>query len=67
LKALPVRARQRRLVLEYLATRFDQGIDYPEAKVNDLLVRFHDDYASLRRCLVDEGLLTRKAGVYRRV
>jgi hypothetical protein len=66
LKALPVRAWQRRLVLEYLATRFDEGIDYAEANVNDLLGQFHEDYASLRRCLVDEGLLTRAAGMYQR-
>jgi hypothetical protein len=66
LKALPVRASQRRLVLEYLATRFDKGIDYAEAHVNDLLVQYHDDYASLRRWLIDERLLTRAGGIYRR-
>jgi hypothetical protein len=66
LKSLPVRASQRRLVLEYLAARFDEGADYAETDVNDLLGRYHDDYASLRRYLVDEGLLTRTNGVYRR-
>ena len=66
LKALPVRASQRRVVLEYLGARFDEGTDYAEAEVNDLLGQFHEDYASLRRSLVDEGLLTRTAGVYRR-
>jgi hypothetical protein len=66
LKALPVRAAQRRLVLEYLATRFEQGIDYAEAEVNDLVGQYHEDYAALRRCLVDQGFLTRSAGVYRR-
>ncbi len=66
LRAVPVRAAQRRIVLEYLAERFDDGVEYPEAQVNDLLSRFHDDYASLRRFLVDEGLLTRQAGRYRR-
>jgi hypothetical protein len=54
------------VVLEYLAARFDEGIDYAEPEVNDRLGQFHEDYASLRRCLVDEGLLTRTAGVYRR-
>jgi hypothetical protein len=67
LKALPVRASHRRLVLEYLAARFDEGIDYAEADVNDLLVQFNDDYASLRRSLIDERLLTRSGGVYRRL
>jgi hypothetical protein len=54
------------VVLEYLAARFEEGTDYAEAEVNDLLGQFHEDYAWLRRCLVDEGLLTRTAGVYRR-
>jgi hypothetical protein len=66
LRALPVRAAQRRVVLEYLAERFQEEVEYPEADVNELLGRFHDDYASLRRCLVDEGLLTRGGGRYRR-
>jgi hypothetical protein len=66
LRAVPVRAAQRRVVLEYLAERFDDGVEYPEAEVNELLSRFHADYASLRRFLVDEGLLTRQAGRYRR-
>lgn len=67
LKALPVRASQRRLVLEYLASRFEEGVAYAETDVNELLGRFHDDYASLRRYLVDEGLLARSAGIYCRV
>jgi hypothetical protein len=66
LSSIPTKASQRRPVLEYLAAQFEEGRDYPEAEVNDLLGRFHDDYASLRRYLVDEGLLTRTAGVYRR-
>jgi hypothetical protein len=66
LRALPVRASQRCVVLEYLATRFERGRDYGEADVNELLGRFHDDYATLRRYLVDERLLTRSGGRYRR-
>jgi hypothetical protein len=66
LRALPVRAAQRRVVLEYLAGRFEPEVQHAEAEVNEKLQRFHDDYASLRRCLVDEGLLSREGGVYRR-
>jgi hypothetical protein len=66
LKSVPTRAKQRRVVLEYLAARFEEDVDYPENDVNDLLGQFHDDYASLRRFLVDEGLLERAGGVYRR-
>jgi hypothetical protein len=67
LSSVPTKASQRRPVLEYLAAQFDEGKDYAESEVNDVLGRFHDDYASLRRYLVDEGLLTRARGIYRRV
>jgi hypothetical protein len=67
LTSVPTKASQRRRVLEYLAAQFDEGKEYAESEVNDVLGRFHDDYASLRRYLVDEGLLTRARGIYRRV
>jgi hypothetical protein len=37
---------------------------YPEPEVNERLHRFHADHATLRRALVDEGLLDRAAGQY---
>jgi hypothetical protein len=67
LSSVPTKVSQRRLVLEYLAAQFDEGKEYAESEVNDVLGRFHDDYASLRRYLVDEGLLTRARGIYRRL
>lgn len=66
LKSLPARLSQRRVVLEYLATRFEDGVEYAEVEVNELLQRYHEDYASMRRYLVDLGLLTRKTARYRR-
>ena len=64
--ALPARESKRRVVLEYVAERFEPGREYGEREVNGLLLSIHDDPASLRRYLVDEGLLERTAGVYRR-
>lgn len=63
---LPARRGQRRVVLDYVARRFDAGRPYPEAEVNDVLRDLHDDHAALRRYLVDEGFLEREGGVYRR-
>jgi hypothetical protein len=37
---------------------------YGEPEVNELLRRFHDDHATLRRTLVDEGFLDRSGGEY---
>jgi hypothetical protein len=63
---LPARHAQKQVVLGYVARRFDESRSYEEGEVNELLRDFHDDTASLRRYLVDEGLLERSGGVYRR-
>jgi hypothetical protein len=64
--ALPAREAKRRVVLEYVAQRFEPGREYDEKQVNGVLLELFDDYVTLRRLLVDEGLLARDAGVYRR-
>ena len=52
------------MVLERLALEFEAGRRYSETEVNEILGTFHEDYASLRRYLVDEGLLDRAEGQY---
>ncbi len=67
LKTIPARAKKKDVVLRYLVTLFEPGRRYHEAEVNLVLQRVHPDYASLRRFLVDAGLLGRDHGVYWRV
>jgi hypothetical protein len=64
LVSVPAQLSKRRVVLEHLVRVFEPGVRYPEREVNALLGVWHDDVAALRRHLVDEGLLTREAGVY---
>lgn len=64
LVAVPAQQRKRRVVLDHLVRVFEPGVRYPERDVNALLRARHPDVAALRRYLVDEGLLTREAGVY---
>ena len=64
LRTVPAQRSKRLLVLRFLAEQFKPGERYPEADVNWMLGRFHPDYALLRRLLVDEDLLQRRAGVY---
>jgi hypothetical protein len=49
-----------------VAGRFARGREYREDEVNRILQGFHTDHATLRRYLVDTGLLRRERGVYRR-
>jgi hypothetical protein len=64
LTQIPAQRARRRVVLDRLAQEFDVGSRYSERQVNAILRRFHEDVASLRRFLVDEGFLDRAAGEY---
>lgn len=65
--AFPVARAKRRLLLEHVASVFEPGVRYPEREVDTLLRAWHDDYATLRRYLVDAQLLDREAGEYWRI
>ncbi len=66
LETIPARVTDRRAVLEHIAARFDRERTYDEDEVNRLLHPVHNDFATLRRYLVDAGLLRRDKGAYRR-
>ena len=64
LKTIPAQPKKRAVILRWLAGQFAPDERYPERQVNELLSRHHPDFATLRRELVDSGLLRREAGVY---
>jgi hypothetical protein len=61
---IPRRRAKRLVILDRLAQEFEVGRRFPEREVNDVLRRFHDDVAALRRYLVDEDFLDRDGGEY---
>jgi hypothetical protein len=62
--AIPTQNKKRLVILRYLLQPFEPGIRYPEKQVNELLRQYFADTASLRRYMVDEGLLKRENSVY---
>ena len=64
LVALPAQRAKRLVVLDWVARAFEVGRQVPEVEVNAVLRVWTEDYTSLRRALVDEGFLSREAGVY---
>ncbi len=64
LESLPAKRSRRLQLLNEVAQAFEPGIRYPEREVNRRLAVMHDDYAALRRYLVDEELLDRDHGEY---
>ncbi|MFF8838882.1 DUF2087 domain-containing protein [Streptomyces sp. NPDC015130] len=59
LTSIPGNAQVRKRVLTVVADSFDKGVVYPESKVNAICGGWLDDWVTLRRALVDEGLLVR--------
>lgn len=64
LREMPMKRDKRRIVLQYIVRVFEPGVRYAEKDVNVALRAFHDDYAALRRYLIDEDLLSREDNVY---
>jgi hypothetical protein len=67
LTEVPAKESKRRIVLERIAAEFEPGLRYDEKEVNVIVGRFLNDYAALRRYLVDDGFLARDHGEYWRV
>jgi predicted transcriptional regulator len=62
LKTLPAQRKKLEAILRYVVKSFKPGRRYSEKEVNNILSRFHDDTASLRRELVGSGLMQREGG-----
>ena len=60
LKIIPAKRKKLMAVLRWLAAQFQPDVQYSERQVNDILTRYHEDYAGLRRDLVDFGFLRRE-------
>jgi biotin operon repressor len=69
LRSIPTQRKKRDVILRYLAQQFEPGRTYTEKEVNQILVVYHDDVATLRRELVsgNPSLLRREHGNYWRV
>jgi hypothetical protein len=68
LVGLPAQAGRRLMVLEHVVQSFEPGRTYTEAEVNAVLRAWTEDgaadHVTLRRYLVDAGLLSREGSAY---
>jgi hypothetical protein len=61
LKQIPSQPAKLQVILDYIVEAFTPGVIYTEKEVNVIIRRFHLDTASLRRYLIDRGMLQRKS------
>lgn len=64
LKILPSQRKKMDAVLRYVVKAFKPGLRYKEKEVNEILLKYNEDYALLRRELFDAHYMDRKNGEY---
>ena len=67
LKSIPAQRKKERIVLERIAEAFEFDELYTEREVNLKIAEFHDDFCTIRRDMVGEGLFARDKGLYTRL
>ena len=58
----PTKEKKWLVMLRWLATKFEPGKRYSEKQVNAILTAYHEDYATIRRNLVEYGFMRRERG-----
>ncbi|MBR2041461.1 MAG: metalloregulator ArsR/SmtB family transcription factor [Oscillospiraceae bacterium] len=66
LKAVPAQRKKERIILEEIAKDFESGKEYPENEVNEIIMKYNDDYCTIRRDMISEGILEREKGIYKK-
>ena len=62
LKTIPSQRKKLEAILRYVVQAFEMDVHYSEKQVNEILSRFHDDVATLRRELIEYGFMDREDG-----
>ena len=65
IERVPAKRKVRAAVLLEVVSRFEPGREYAEKEVNEVLLGVHEDFAYLRRELVNYRYLEREDGRYR--
>jgi hypothetical protein len=64
LKNIPVQNEKRKIVLLEIAKAFEQGKKYTEREINIMIADYYDDFCTLRKYMVSEGIFERENGIY---
>ena len=67
LKSIPSQRKKERIVLEEIAKSFEEGREYSEREVNIIIADYNDDFCTIRRDMISEGILERENMKYRKI
>ncbi|WMM24894.1 DUF2087 domain-containing protein [Tissierella sp. MB52-C2] len=59
IKIFPAKEKKKIIVLSEIVKHFSKGKKYSEKEINRILQRIHEDYATIRRALIEYGFIER--------
>lgn len=67
LRSIPVQRKKRLICYEKIAESLEIGKVYEEREISDILASFHEDYCTIRRDMIGDGILRREGSKYTRI
>ncbi|MBQ3100712.1 MAG: DUF2087 domain-containing protein [Clostridia bacterium] len=64
---IPMQRKKREIVLFEILKQFEPNREYPEKEVNEIILRYHEDYCTIRREMIAFGMMTRNHEIYKRI
>ena len=64
LTQIPTQRKKREIVLHEIAKSFDTGRRYGEKEVNEIILRYNEDYCTIRREMIAFGIMSREREEY---
>ena len=67
LTQIPTQRKKREIVLSEILRQFESDRAYTEKEVNEIILRYHEDYCTIRREMIACGMMARHHETYKRV
>lgn len=67
LRSIPVQRKKKLICYEQIAALFEIGKVYEEKEVNEIISPIHEDYCTIRRDMISEGIFRRDGSQYVRI
>ena len=67
LRSIPVQRKKKIICYEQIAAHFEPGKVYEEKEVNEIIFPIHEDYCTIRRDMISEGIFRREGSRYIRI
>ena len=71
LTQIPTQRKKREIVLAQILRQFEFEREYDEKEVNEIILRYHEDFCTIRREMISFGMMTRqhknRSEIYKRV